>query len=125
MFAVLLVPDNLSKVQDLISDAASKWPELGLELGLKEPTLKVIQVNKSGSQNPFREVVSTWLEMVQPAPTWEALIAALKKDRVRLPNLANKVEELCVGGSATSTPDAATAASSTSGEWNLVVKLSC
>ena len=102
MFAVALVPDNLVKVRDLVKEATSRWFDLGLELSLKESDLEVIKANDSDTGGRFTAVLYTWLKMVSPPPTWEALIAALKKDSVGLPNVANKVEEVCgVAGSST------------------------
>ena len=96
LYAVDLISDNLVKVRDLTKEASIQWFDLGLELGLKERTLRIIEANHSQDVRVrFREMLSEWLKMVNPPPTWEALIAALKKDSVGLSNVAEKVEEQC------------------------------
>ena len=96
LYAVDLTSDNLVKVRDLTQEASVQWFDLGLELGLKVTTLDIIEANHSQDVRVcFRKMLSEWLKMVNPPPTWEALIAALKKDSVGLPNVAKKVEEAC------------------------------
>ena len=98
MFAVALVPDNLVKVRDLVSEATSRWEDLGLELGLKESTLEAIKEDKSNVHRRFRAMLSAWLHKVGAPPTWEALIAALREGSVGLPDVASRIEETCKTG---------------------------
>ena len=88
----------------MIHEASESWFDLGLELGLKPSTLTSIEARYCGTKlccrysdvrSCFRCVLLEWLNMTTPPPTWEALIAALKKDSVGLVNVANQVEEQC------------------------------
>ena len=91
-----LVSDNLAEVRDLIYGARLQWHNLGLELGLSELTLRVIRANNPQDVDAcFREMIYEWLKMANPLPTWEALIAALKKDCIRCEDVAKKVERVC------------------------------
>ena len=66
-----------------------------MELGLDETTLKAIEVTYHGDVDVcFREMLSKWLK-TDPPPTWEALIAALKKDCIGYPDVIKKVNRAC------------------------------
>lgn len=39
------------------------------------------------------EMLSVWLKMTNPPPTWEALVTALQMPTVAYPDIAKKVEE--------------------------------
>ena len=94
MCAVDLISDNLAKVRDLIHDASESWFNLGSELGLKQTTLLFIETNNFDVWSRFQTMLFEWLK-INPPPTWEALIAALKKDSVGLSNVAKIVEKEC------------------------------
>ena len=88
------MPKNLPKVRDLIHKARSKWYDLGLELGVEEETLKTIRKdNNYETEACFRDMLSAWLKMVDPCPSWEGLIAALKKSCIGHEELADKVRK--------------------------------
>lgn len=116
-------------MRELIDDATDKWYDLGLELHLRERTLKAIKANENDVHDRFREMISAWLHEDGPPPTWDALIIALKKRSVRLTDVANKVEEACrVGGYGTSgastpniAPTAAAATTTSSGLYGDVI----
>lgn len=117
-FPVDLVSANLSKVLNLLLEVSIKWFNLGLQLGLKERDLKVIEQDhaKDGVEVCLREMLSLWLKMINPHPTWEGLVAALKKPSVLFSRLAKKIEdEYCVHEQGDIDRDAATASSDESG----------
>ena len=90
--AVDLVPANLPKVRNLIWDASPKWYDLGLELGVREVTLRIIKKSCDGEVGScFTEMLSTWLKMVDPRPSWEGLIEALEQPAVGYADLAETV----------------------------------
>ena len=92
-FTVDLVSGNLSKVQNLIWDARLQWFNLGLALEVNEIELGVIEENnRSKVEECFRNMLSKWLKMVEPRPTWEGLIAALKQPSVRHKKLARELK---------------------------------
>ena len=87
--AVDLIPDNLGDVQDLIWDARPKWFNLGLKLRVSQATLTMIKQNHPDGDDCFREMLSEWLKSVEPS--WEELLAALKKPSVGCTQLAKKI----------------------------------
>lgn len=92
--AVDLVSDNLPKVKNLLWDASPDWFDLGLELGIGQTTLRAIQHdNRDVTKRCFTDMLSEWLKMVDPIPSWEGLIAALKQPSIGHNKLATKVEK--------------------------------
>ena len=95
LHAVALVSDNLSLVLNLILDVSTKWLDLGLQLGVKERELKCIEhdYGRDGAQMCLREMLSTWLKMVNPRPSWEGLLRSLSHPSVGHPALADKIRK--------------------------------
>lgn len=93
-YTVDLVPDNLRKLQTLVWDARINWFNLGLELRLKENTLKVIEINCNHKvETCFREMLSEWLRAIDPLPSWEGLLVALKQPPVACKKLAKEIKK--------------------------------
>lgn len=87
------MPTNLPKLINLLVNASPEWFDLGLQLGVNQTTLRVIkQDNHDVTKHCFRDMLSEWLKMVDPLPSWEVLIAALKLPSVGHKNLAKTVE---------------------------------
>ena len=85
---------NLPKVRALIHKACPQWYDLGLELGVEEATLNIIKSDSSNkTETCFREMLSTWLKMIDPQPSWEGLIAALKRPYIGHAKLADEVRK--------------------------------
>ena len=93
MYAVDLVPDNLEKVCDLVWDASSKWYALGVQLHIKAAELKVIEMKCADAGSCLRKMISTWLRMVDPPPSWVGLITALEHDSVECSDLAAYIRQ--------------------------------
>ena len=92
--AVDLVSKNLPKVRALIHKACPQWYDLGLELGVEETTLNIIKSDcDNKAETCFREMLSVWLKMTDPRPSWKALVAALKQPYIRHEELADKVNK--------------------------------
>ena len=91
MYAVDLVPGNIEKVCDLVQDASSKWYDLGVQLHIKAAELKVIEMKCTDAGSCLREMISTWLRMVDPPPSWVGLITALEHDSVECGDLATHI----------------------------------
>ncbi len=116
MCAVDLVSANLSKVLDLLISASIKWFVLGLQLGVSESHLKVIEQDHriDGIEVCLRKMISLWLSMINPRPSWEGLVAALEKPSVGMFVLAKGIrEEYGVTEQAEMDRDSATAGSIT------------
>ena len=71
----------------------NEWFDLGLALGLLQPTLQGIKVRYQPSEHK-REMLTKWLNQVDGCrPSWEALVKALKSPNVQCYPVANKIEE--------------------------------
>ena len=91
--AVDLVPANLPKLLNILVDASPEWMDLGLQLGVDQTTLRVIERDyRDMTKRCFMEMLSEWLKMIDPLPSWEELIAALKLPSVGHKDLAKIVE---------------------------------
>ena len=93
MYIVDLVLGNLSKVLDMLWNARDGWINLGLALGIDHTTLKVIKKDNANDTDAcFTEMISVWLKM-DPPPTCETLVAALKAPSVGERKLAKKLKK--------------------------------
>ena len=94
MYAVDLVPGNVEKVCDLVQDASSKWYALGVQLHIKAAELKVIEMKCSGDLDScFKEMISTWLMMIDPPPSWKGLMTALEHGSVKSNDVAEGIRQ--------------------------------
>ena len=85
--------DDLAAVQRKLYDVNTKWYNLGLELGLRPPTLDSIKTNYSGDPSQcFCQVLKEWLKGVNPLPTWQAMVNALKSHTVAHYHLAQQIQ---------------------------------
>ena len=91
--SVDLVHDNLKKVCDLVWDARSRWCDLGFQLDIKLNDLRVIEKDCNDVNSCFREMLSTWLKMIDPPPSWECLMTALEHDSVKCGDLAKRIRQ--------------------------------
>jgi hypothetical protein len=90
-YAVDLVPDNIRELSSSLVDASPEWFTLGLQLGINYTDLKMIEQNNHRVQDRFMKMLSVWLEMTNPCPTWDGLIKALESPSVGHVNLANQL----------------------------------
>ena len=93
MYAVDLVPGNVEKVCDLVGDASSKWYDLGVQLHIKVVELKVIEMKCTDADSCLKEMISTWLKMVDPPPSWEGLMSALEHGSVKCGDMAEDIRQ--------------------------------
>ena len=83
---------DLRKVQRAAWDARAKWYNIGLELDIDPGTLDTIKGNCDNIDDRFRAMLTTWLKMVEPKPTWESLAEALRSPTVGYGHLADLIE---------------------------------
>ena len=83
---------DLRKVQRAAWDARAKWYNVGLELDIDPGTLDTIKRDNDNSDDRFRAMLMTWLKMVEPKPTWEALAEALRSPTVGCGHLADLIQ---------------------------------
>lgn len=86
MKIVFLDISNLATILRFLTEGyyyANTWHELGLELGIRDPTLKRIKSDVRGdTQACLRETLSAWLRQEDDvkekgAPSWSTLAKAL------------------------------------------------
>ncbi len=63
----------------LYHKVAHRWKHLGVYLELPPATLDAIARDKQqSSQDCLVEILTTWLQRVDPAPTWRAIVEAVE-----------------------------------------------
>ena len=84
--------DELVKVMEAVHDV-SQWFDLGLALGLKQPTLQCI-IDQCKPSDHKREMLTKWLNHTDGChPSWEALLKALRSPIVQSNDVASKIEQ--------------------------------
>ena len=74
-------------------DIKKKWKALGLQLGLKKPTLEGIEADKRDVADCKMEMLSKWLKQVDNSkPSWNSLVAALRNVLVEGSDIAKAIE---------------------------------
>ena len=86
--------NDLGKVQRAACDSRDEWYNIGLELSIDPGTLDVIKRDNAKTNDCFREMLTTWLKMVQPKPTLAALAEALQSPTVGFGHLAEQILSL-------------------------------
>ena len=70
-------PHSGPKLKDLVLVRAVEWYDLGLQLGVENAELKVIQKNNLGDLRACRrEMFEAWLR-ITPSPSYQQLVEAL------------------------------------------------
>ena len=85
---------DLRKIQRATWDSRDEWYNIGLELNIDPGTLDVIKRDSAKTNDCFREMLTTWLKMVQPKPTLAALAEALQSPTVGFGHLAEQILSL-------------------------------
>jgi hypothetical protein len=81
---------DLCKIQRASWEGRTKWYNIGLELDIDPETLNTIKGNNDNIDDRFQAMLMTWLKMVDPRPTWEALAEALRSPIVGYEHLAER-----------------------------------
>ena len=70
-------PHSVPQLKDLVLVRAVEWYDLGLQLGVENAELKVIQKNNPGDLRACRrEMFEAWLR-ITPNPSYQQLVEAL------------------------------------------------
>ena len=85
---------DLRDIQRAAWDSRDEWYNIGLELKIDPGTLDVIKRDNTKTNDCFREMLTTWLKVVQPEPTLSALAEALQSPTVGFGDLAEQVLKL-------------------------------
>ena len=88
-----LSPGDLATVLKELYEARTKWYYIGLELKVPWVTLDSIKAQSDDEQERLLEALKHWLKTVDPKPTWQVLVDALRSCVVEENQLANSLEE--------------------------------
>ena len=73
---------------------AAHWNNIGILLGIKDNVLKEIKHNERQGLDCLREMLSVWLKIDNPPPTWNNLADTVKKfDPVIAEEIRNCIAE--------------------------------
>ena len=70
-------PELNDVLRELFTYAAN-WENLGIFLGVNAGQLEAIKSSNNQSENCLREMLKLWLQQVDPAPTWKAMVNAIQ-----------------------------------------------
>ena len=88
---VTLSPDDLPKLLNELSDIADKWEEVATYLNMRNSIVDVSSMPIDVRKKLF-EIMKRWLNETHPAPTVNALVAALRAPFIGENWIANKIE---------------------------------
>ena len=86
-----LSSSELPKILNAVWEARSKWYNIGLAIQIDAGTLDVINRNSDNIDDRFRDMLATWLRMVQPRPSLSLLAQALQSPTVGYADLAEQI----------------------------------
>ncbi len=84
--------NNLQEILSELMDAINEWFNLGLALGIQDPTLKDIESNEKYNKDRLREMLAHWLQ-TSPSRTWRDICNGLRSNTVKHYVLADKIEK--------------------------------
>jgi len=94
LFAAMeLSLDDLVTVRKELHEARTKWYDIGLELKVPVGTLDSIEAQSDDAKKCLLDTLKHWLKTVDPKPTWQLLVNALRSCLVKENRLANSLEE--------------------------------
>ena len=76
------VGDDIPKLSQAFAellDIAADWKTIGILLEVPKQTLDIIKINEVRANDCLMEMLSMWLKMVQPRPSWNILVNAVKQ----------------------------------------------
>ena len=88
---IKFVTADLGELQNELHDISSKWYDLGVQL-----RIEFCQLDNIKKDNPvecLREMLKMWLKQIDPHPTRNALIKALKKPVIDEQQLASQLQK--------------------------------
>ena len=88
-----LTSKDLKDIQNVLWDAQTKWFNIGIQLGLDSVKLKAIECDYANVKDRFNQMLSEWLVQIDPEPTWDRLVSALKARPVDCKQIAQEIEQ--------------------------------
>ena len=86
-----LTVEDLCDIQECVWNARTEWHNIGLKLKIHPVTLREIERNNKDIAKCFRDMLTTWLNTVDPKPTLAALAEALRSPMVGHEHLAEQL----------------------------------
>lgn len=74
-----------------IHDAKAKWEVIGIALGIGRNDIDIIRKHSTNVNDYFREILEVWLKRIDPPPSWESLVRALRSPMVGHTKLAESI----------------------------------
>lgn len=78
----ILTSDHLSRLVDILHEARDKWEHIGVQLGLSQGTRNNIRSEYYTNEDRLLHMFEKWLNQVEPPPSLEDLIKALRSGPV-------------------------------------------
>ena len=69
---------ELREVLKELLPLAPKWATIGALLGISEDIIDKIKANEEAVDDRLRKMLSEWLKLLDPLPTWESLVSAVE-----------------------------------------------
>ena len=85
---------NLKTVLNALHSVSHKWSDIGLQLDVPKYQLTIIEADTTGVKQRLQAMLDYWMNnAVDPLPSWEVLVNALKAPSVGESRLAKELEE--------------------------------
>ena len=86
---------GLKELLNELHTVRANWYSIGLQLDIPHTTMDCLKQNHSDPSDLMREVLKYWLDTaVDPRPSWEAVVAALRSPVVDKKCIAEKLESM-------------------------------
>ena len=87
------VEPTLKELLNELHPVQTNWFNIGLELGISHVTLNSFKQMNTNPLELMREMLIHWLDRtVDPRPTWEAVVKALRSPIVEMHHVAEQLE---------------------------------
>ena len=81
LHSCITIVQERPKLKDMFKELlplSTDWKSIGTLLGVPENVLKNIKANEDSAQDRLQGVLSEWLRLVDPPPTWAVLAEAVE-----------------------------------------------
>ena len=96
MFLFTFTEPTLKTLLNELHSVRTNWYNIGLELDIPYTELNCFRKMYSDPSDSLREVLIYWLQTnIDPPPTWDAVVTALRSPLVNEKNMATQLESKC------------------------------
>ena len=93
MIFFICIEPTVKVLLNELHPVCASWYNIGLQLDIPHTTLDCFRQNYSNQSDLLREVLKHWLDTaVDPPPSWEAVVAALRSPIVDKKKVAEQLE---------------------------------